>query len=353
MFSSRNKILGLDIGSNNLKWIIYSKNKGMPVIHDWGIEKTPTDSVRNGRILDKNKLLDKFKEIFEKTRIKATFASFTLACPEMIIRTVDVPKLKQRELQNVIGYEAEQFIPGSSKDYIIDYKIFGKETNDSQKRLLKALVVAVPYSVVENYIELLENLNIKPLAVDFHSNSACRFVNRFLNNMGEKNYVLVDLGASNTIITIAEHGVPVLTRIIQIGSEEIARALANSFNLTLEDGEKYINTHRKVFLDDEKTEDKMPWEMMTTILPTVELLLKDIFQSVEFYKSMTQKSIDTILVIGGGSGLKNIGRYIAQQLNIDNLSIKGVFPMKMQNDMPEKMINLFCNVLGLAFREER
>lgn len=352
MFTSRNKVLGLDIGSNNLKWIVFSKSKSMPVLHDWGIEETPPDSVSSGRILDKNKLLGKLKEVLEKIGMKIAFASITLACPEMVIRTLNVPKLKQRELQRVVGYEAQQLIPGSSRDYIIDYKILGEETSDTKKGLLTALVAAVPSRIVDSYIEIIENLNIEPLAVDFHSNSACRFINKFLNNAEEKNYILVDLGASNTIITIAEHGMPVLTRIVQIGSEEIIRTLANSFNLTMEDGEKYIKMYGEILLDDKKSKDKKAWEMMSAILPTLEMLFKDIFQSVEFYKSIAQKPLDAVLAIGGGSGLRYIGTYIAQQLNIDYIPIKGIFPMKIKNDVPAEMINLFCNVFGLAFREE-
>ena len=90
---------------------------------------------------------------------------------------------------------------------------------------------------------------------------------------------------------------------------------------------------------------------MTSIMPTVELLLKDIFQSLEFYKSMTKKSIDTTLMIGGGSYLKNIDKYVAQQLSMNILPLKGIFPLKMKKEMQADIVSLFCNVLGLAFRE--
>jgi type IV pilus assembly protein PilM len=351
MFGAGNKILGLDIGSSNIKWTVYSEAKNMPTIYNWGLEETPPGAVRNGRILEKQSLLDKLREVIVNNRIKVAKASITLACPEMVIRTVDVPKMKQKEIQNVVKYEAEQFIPGNSDEYIVDYKILG-EIKENQNDLFKVLIVAVPSGIIQNYIELLENLSINPRAIDFFSNSTCRFLNNFLRDVKDKNYVLIDVGASNTIITIAEQGVPVLTRLVQIGSEEIARTIANSFNLTLEDGEKYMKTHGRVFFDNEQPEDKFLWEMMTSIMPTVELLLKNIFQSVEFYKSKTQKSIETVLMTGGGSYLKHIDKYFAQQLSMNILPLKGIFPVKMKNNIPEDIINLFCNVLGLAFREE-
>ncbi|HHW02645.1 MAG TPA: type IV pilus assembly protein PilM [Thermoanaerobacterales bacterium] len=350
MFGVGNKILGLDIGSSIIKWIVYSEDKNMPLVYNWGFEKTPYGAVKNGRIFERQILLTKLKEIIVNNGIKVNKASITLSCPEMIIRTVTIPKLKQREIQNVVRFEAEQFIPGNSDEYIIDYKIYG-ETKENQNDLLKTLIVALPSGIVQNYIELLEDLSIKPLAVDFNGNSACRFLNLFLKNIRDKDYVLIDMGASNTIITIAERGVPVLTRLVQIGSEEMVRTVANSFNLNLEDGEKYIKTHGRVFLDNEQPEDKILWEMMTSIMPTVELLLKDIFQSLEFYKSMTKKSIDTTLMIGGGSYLKNIDKYVAQQLSMNILPLKGIFPLKMKKEMQADIVSLFCNVLGLAFRE--
>jgi len=308
MFGTANKILGLDIGSSCLKWVVYGKNRDVPVIYSWGIEKTPADSVKNGRILDKNRLCDKFKHFLDKNKIKAAAASVTMACPGMIVRTTDVPKFRQKELQNVMAYETERFISGTSEDYLIDYKMLGEEIGEDRNGLLKALVAAVPSSIIEDYTELLESLNIKPLAIDFHSNSACRFINRFLSNISHKNYVLLDLGDSGTIITIAEQGIPTIMRLMQIqtASEENARQIAF-----------------------------------------------DILQSMEFYRSTTHKAIDALLMIGGGSCLKNIVKYISQQLNMDNLPMKGVLPMIMKNAMCQDTINLFCNVLGLAFREER
>ncbi|MCR4430732.1 MAG: type IV pilus assembly protein PilM [Tepidanaerobacteraceae bacterium] len=346
MFGWQNKVLGLDIGSHNLKWIIYTRNKSRPIIHAWGMEKIPADCIINGRILNKDKLLNSLNEVLKKNSIKASFATISLACPEMIVRTVNLPKLNQKELQKVVEYEAEQYIPGSMENYIIDYRILAKENGENKIVLLKVLIVAVPSKIIENYIELIEELNIKPLSVDFHSNSACRFINRFMNNLGEKNYILIDLGSSNTIITIVEHGEPIISRIIQIGSDDILRTLKN----TQENVRKYTKKCEKVIIGDENPEDNMKWDEMKTI----ELLLKDIYQSMEFYyQTLTQKPMNNILFIGGGSKLKNIGKYIAQQLNIHNMPFKGIFPMKMKNDMPIDMINLFCNVFGLAFREER
>lgn len=346
------KTLGLDIGSSNIKWIVYGRSRKKPVIYNWGLIKTPPDAVRDGRIINRHRLQEMFAELLANNRVKAAKSCVTLSCPEMVIRTVEVPKMGLKELENAIKFEAEQFIPVNAGEYITDYKIIGEIEKDGAK-LYRVLLAAVPLSIVQGYIELLESLNIKPGAIDFHGDSSSRFLSKYLPIAKESNYALLDIGASTTTITVAEQGVPVFTRVIQTGSQEITRSIANAFNLSLEDGEKYKKTYGRVFLEDEKHEDDMLGEMMAGIMPVVEYLLNDVYRSIEFYRTRTNMGIDSIILVGGGSYLKGIDKYFETQLNLRSRRVEGDLPFKVKNAIGDDQLLLFTNVLGLTFREER
>ncbi|MBA1336996.1 MAG: hypothetical protein HPY66_3432 [Firmicutes bacterium] len=345
-------MLGLDIGSSNIKWIVYGGSCKTPVIHNWGMVKTPQDSLRDGRIIDKHGLLEKIKEVLASGEKKISKASITLSCPEMIIRTLELPKMNFREMDSVINYEAEQFIPVNAGEYISDYRIIGEVERDGA-RLNRVLLAAVPSGIVQGYVELLEGLGVKPGAVDFHGNSAARLLSRYPSVSSDGSFAILDLGASTTTISITEKGIPMFTRVVQNGSEEITRSIANSFNLSIEDGEKYKILHGRVLNEGEEPQEGMVRDMLEGVMPVVEYLISDVYRSIEFYKTRTGSQINSMALIGGGSYLPGLGEYLSSHLSLEYRRIEGELPLKIKNGFDNDQLLFYANVLGLAYREER
>jgi len=352
MFGIRNRMLGLDIGSCCVKWIVYGGHRRNPTVFDWGRVKISPGIVRDGRITDIKGLQEKMKEILDFKDIKIDRASITVSCPEMVIRTVEMPTLKQKEMEPVIKYELEQLIPMNAEEYVTDYKILGHVENNGTE-LLRILLAAIPNRIVQDYIRLIEGMDMKPVVVDFHGDSVSRFLKENQPGFQDSSYMLVDVGASSTTVTITEKGVPVFTRLIQRGSDEITRSLTNSFNLSLDDGEKYKKMHGRIFGKDQQAESGIIEKIRTSIMPVIEYQLNDIYRSIQFYKDRKNKDVDSLLLIGGGSYLKQLDEFFAEQLNLNKAVISKNASIKFNKDMPVEQMVMYANVLGLAFREER
>lgn len=313
MLGLNGRTLGLDIGSGNIKWIVFGGNCIRPVIYNWGMIKTPPGSLRDGRIVDPNGLRKSMDEVLDNSGMKISRASITLSCPEMIIRTLDLPRMQPVEMDGAVRYEAEQYIPVNAEEYIIDYRVIDEQERDGA-RLTRVLMAAIPSGIVQGYVQLLESLNIKPGVVDFHGNSAARFLSRCHTLNGDGGCVILDIGASSATVSISENGIPLFTRVIQCGGREIYPTAADTFSVSIED---------------------------------------DVYRSIEFYRTKTHSRVSLVTLIGGGSYPEGLSDYFCSRLNLEYGKIDGALPLSFEKTFDSDQLLFYANVLGLAYRRDR
>lgn len=310
MLKAGGKTLGLDIGSSYIKWIVYRGSTRSPVIFNCGYVPTPAGAVRYGKIIKEDDLREKLREILEINKLKINKASITLLCPKMIIRTMELPPLKPGEMEQVVKHEMEQFISFNVEEYIVDYKILGQVYIKGSK-LNRIMLVATPANRIQPYINLLEDLDMEPVIVDFHSNCASRFLCRCQPDLNDCNFALIDIGSTTTTVTIIEKDVPVFTRTIKKGSDEITGSSTDLYDFS------------------------------------------DIYRSLEFYRDKNNKTIHSVMLIGGGSYLKDLDNFLVHQHNLPKHSIIKNAPVKLLKSIPAGQLALFVNVMGLTLRGER
>lgn len=354
MFSLGGKVLGLDIGSKRIKWVLYGGSRKKPVLLDWGQACTPPGSVRDGKIIDKLSLKNALEEIVKSKAIEAKKVAVSLSSSEIMVRTVELPKLTKKELDKAVLLEVEHFFSFSTDDYYIDYRILG-ETRDKQVVLNRVLIAVLPKPVGDTYIEIFEELKLKPIVFDFHGNSYCRLLKHLDSEFSQKGCMIVDMGASSINIAICEGGMPVFYRVIQGGGDEITKAIANSFNLSLEEGEKYKISHGVALLEEKQPHRQaVEIEIVNCIVPVLQYQVQGIYRSLEFYTRRSNKPVDVVILAGGGSRIRNLDRYFSQQLDIDTryFTCKDNF-VRSRKELAGENLTSFNNVFGLAFRGER
>jgi len=74
-----------------------------------------------------------------------------------------------------------QFLPIDIDNYRVDYKIL-QTIKEKGSEKYKVFVTAVPKNILQSYVDVLQGLDLKPLAVDIPANSTAKFFNREILN---------------------------------------------------------------------------------------------------------------------------------------------------------------------------
>ncbi len=285
----------MDIGSSTIKWMLVDGKKRF--LYDRGITGIPRGWVKGGRIIEQCSIAQKINEILKSSGGKPSGVLVSLSCPEMIIRTVTLPKMDSKEMKSVVKFEAEQLLPQGADKYITDFKILGEIMQQGTVQV-RVLIAAVPSEIVKEYLELIKRSGLKPLALDFHGNCISKTIGLIKKDSKGERQLVVDAGASTATITIVENETPVFTRFIHISSTE--------------------------------------------------QLLKDVCHSVEFFKTRSGSSIDTIILAGGSSHLKDLGSRLSSGLGLKEVSLSAELQPVFKGGFPCEQAEAFANVLGLA-----
>lgn len=350
------KLLSIDIGSQNIK-IAYGKhNKDKIYIDKLIMTETPLHCIEDGNITDKMKLVDVIKEMLSISGIKTKDVVFTTKSTDIISREVLVPDVEKEELDTVVQYEIQQYLPIIMEDYIVQYNVLEHIKDQSPEGIvnkLNALTVTYPKRMAEQYLKLAEDLSLKPEALDVNFNAVSKlFENNFDINgeifIKEQTTAVIDMGAEKICINIFCDGKMVFNRIISSGGNVIDRNLARSFDISLEEAEK----RKKEFCDllGEKGITHME-ELNAVIRETTDSWIDELGRVLQFYTNKkVGNKIDRIFIHGGTSRLKGLAGYMKNMLNIQVSNINSMSNVVLSKDVVKESMNYFLNGIGALIR---
>ncbi|MBS4540010.1 type IV pilus assembly protein PilM [Clostridium sp. D2Q-11] len=348
MFSK--KIISLDIGNENIKMLeVKQLNKNITLENAITIN-TPKNSIDDGNIMNIHTLSSYIKENLDKHGFKGSKGVITLDYPNVISREIMLPFAKEDELEEMVRYEIEQFLPIMLDDYVIDYRKREEFEEDSVKKL-RLLVVAIPKKIVEGYMELLEVLDLDPYALDLNSNAVSKLIHkksRINTKIINENDTLafIDIGYKNININIISNYTSVFNRVIERGSRDIDIGLANAFNLELSEAKSKKE-------DFDLYEDNMnSYDIIHTLITAgLDEWISDIEKIFTYYRNINRgNKIDGIYIYGGGSRLKGLDKYLEEKLNIQTWQLKDIYPLRLGKKMKAIDTMEYLNNIGSIIR---
>ncbi len=363
-------IVGLDIGSSGIKAIKLKKVKDGHELVGAEIAGLSSESVDD---LDpdvrRNLYINTIKKLLKQKSMSGAKVVSSIPGDDAIIRYIKVPYMSSDELKNMIPYEAEQYIPLGMDQVVFDYQVLDETAEEGSQKKLEVLLCAVKNETMDQHIDLLKGAGVTPGVIDVN---AFALYNAYkLNIEAEEEggvkadtVALINIGSKFTTITIAEKGVPHLTRDINIGGNNFTKEIQREFNLSYAQSEEMKKQHAVIMVESEELllssmptgEDDKSSRIFEAITPALNKLLNDIKRSFDYYEStVKRKGVQKILISGGSSKIKNIDRFLSERLSIPveiNYPFKNVNISTKNFDLDYLRANAvhFNIALGLALR---
>lgn len=343
------QVISIDIGSYSIKVVEGKFQKNILNINKLVEVKTPEGAIADGKIIDEGFIVATLDKLIKENNIKSKDVIFTTNSSSIINRDILVPSVAEEELDTVVRYEIQQYLPINLNDYVIQY-VFLDEIIDDKGIKLKINVTAFPERMALSYYNVINSLSLQPYVLDVNYNSINKLANFGQFTLNDKHIIegtvaFVDMGATSINVSIFKDGKLDFTRMIKIGGDNIDYALSESMNMSIKSTE-FIKMKEVDLLDGDEGNLKV-----RTIQRVIDEVLEELERIIQFYKNKSNTSIDKIYIYGGLSKFKNIDSYLTERLNIKILKINEIKNINLGNDaLFAKDLSLYLNAIGAIIR---
>ncbi|MFH1460958.1 MAG: type IV pilus assembly protein PilM [Patescibacteria group bacterium] len=345
---------GLDLSNLSLKLAQIKKKNGDLSLVSFVKEDIPQGVIEEGEIKKDKELAIILKNALKKVKgesLNTPKVVCNLPEEKIFIRVIQLPKMKEEELEQAVHWEAEAHIPLGIDEVYLGFQVIKPMVNHLDH--LDVLIAATPRPLVDKYLSCLKQSGLEPIALEPESLAVVRSL---IAKDELKPSIIVDLGATGTNFVIYSAQAIRFTSHIRISGQMINQTIAENLKVSLKEAEQL---KIKVGLD--KTQEK--GKIYQSLEPVINDLAKQIKDYILFYQEHATHvhgpdgAIAQVVLCGGDSLLTDLPSVLAEKINLPvkigdpliNLSEK-----KASIKIPfssKKEILAYTTAIGLALRD--
>ncbi len=217
------KAVGLQIDAYEARAVELSGRPEAARLIKYGALELPEGCVKDGVVQDPLKLGQSLSLLWDKCGIKIREAIISVSNQDVLVRFATFPRVPQDKLDNLIRFQAQDFLPMPVNTVVLDYIVLeGPESKESNT--IEVLLVAARRSMLSGFIKAFEAAGITPSDIDVTSLSLLRML------PGEelkKGVAVVELGNELGNILLSVKGVPRLARLIPVSISDFLKEHMN------------------------------------------------------------------------------------------------------------------------------
>jgi len=336
LFQKKTSILGVDIGTSNIK-IAQVSHGEKPILETYGMVNM---AYQLGGKND-NVVVEQIAAVLKTlvARAGATARRCVISFPNSAVFTsvVELPKMSEKELNSAVEFEAKKYVPLALSDVDLSWTIISGDTSKEDK--FKILLTAVPKQITYNYKKIF---SLAGLESEIGEIEALALI-RSLIGTATINCVIIDIGARSTGLNIIENGFLRLSRNLNIGGDTITDKIAQSLNISISRAEQFkrdFGVSNTTFIPD-------------AIKPVLSSIKNEVKQLLVIYQSHNIQ-VDKILLVGGGANLPGIVSFF-EDLKVPVELGKPLQTVGYSQDL-EQVLQRYAlslpTAIGLALRNE-
>lgn len=349
---------GLDVGSSTTKMVEVFKVSDSIKVHSVALCQTPPLAIKDEVISDTSLVAEEIKKLLVAQKFEAKKIVTLVSGRSVVIRTIEMTTMTERELKNSIKFEAERYLPYSVAEAQIDGVIIKKPLPEDEKKMEVLLLAALKDRITDSE-EVAKRAGLQVSAIELEPLAFLRLLQYSFSQEELKHTIaLINVGASNTTINIFKDGMLRHNRVVTVAGNSFTRAIGQGMSLSFEEAEK-LKKEKGVIRVEREGAPVAPTTMriFNLIAPVLTELVTEIQRTFDFYRSRYRgETVDIIYLTGGTSKFKNLDLFLADEIGV---KVEKFDPFKKvqlesgagvsKEELPELMPHLSV-VLGLALR---
>ncbi|MBU1417151.1 MAG: pilus assembly protein PilM [Proteobacteria bacterium] len=303
--SREDLVVGVDIGSHAVKVCQLKRTDKAYAVVNLGSATLPEDAVDDGTLNDPEAVGKAIADLFKNLKIKKKKIGFSISGYSVIVKKVNLAVMTEEELEEHIQSEAEQYIPFDIDDVYLDFQDL--KTNKEGSDRTDVMLVAAKKEIVDDYLEMLEGINLQPVIVDV---DGFALENTYeYNYPKDENVALVDIGATKMNINIISKGTSVVARDIVVGSRQLTEQIQNAFDIEFEEAEALKLGH----LPAEDKQQQIEEIFSTTCTQWV----LEIKKAIDLYHANhADEQLTRLVLSGGGAKVAGLTDFLSSETGL-------------------------------------
>jgi type IV pilus assembly protein PilM len=303
LFPRSRATVGLDIGSGYIKAVTINHGSGQPVLERVAISRVADDAIVEGEVMDPMVVADTVRSLLAKASPKSRDVVVAVGGRDVIIKKIQMDRMKESEARDVIRWEADQHVPFDPENVELDFQILDPDGEGMQ---MQVLLVAAKRELVESKLALLAEIGVDASIIDVEAFA--------LHNAFEINYpeamrgvvALATVGHETTTINLLEEGVPVLTRDLPIGVRRLREDLQRERGMAADAADRVV---RGADLDP---------ALATHVATRGEELALGVERATAFLQTSNRPvgALARLYLTGGGSRIPGLAGVLADRLHV-------------------------------------
>jgi type IV pilus assembly protein PilM len=345
--ATRNRLVGLDIGSKNIKAAEIIEGKKGYTLSKFGMIDVAPGLIEDGAIKDPEAVADTIRKLFKSYGIKNSNVALSIGGYSVIVKKISVQTATEDQLQDTIHFEAEQYIPFDIDDVNLDFQILGENENNPNQ--MNVLLVAAKKEMVNDYVNLTELAGLDPRIIDVDAFALQNVFELNYDALEEENIALIDIGASKTSLNILKGATSVFMRDVSLGCGQINQKIASLIDCSAEEAEA---------IKFGETSDRISAEDLSDIISSVVAdWCTEIRRALDFfYSTYPDDQIKKIVLSGGGGNIQELRQLLAVETSAEVSTINPfqhfyVDGDKFDTEYLEKIAPQASICMGLATRK--
>jgi type IV pilus assembly protein PilM len=360
--------IGMDIDRGALKAVELTKSGGNYTLKHVGYHRLPPGTIIEGEVANPDLLAAEIKEFWSSHSFKGRSVVLGVANQRVVVRLLNFPHMEEADLKSAISFEAQDHIPMSLDEAVLDYVVLGPQVEGSD--LDRILVVAAHKDMIGSYTSAVRASGLRAVGVDVKALSLTRstFPESFFD---EGATLLLDIGTELSNLVIVQGGSPTLTRFIPMGLDDLVRGVSEAADLPEEEAEKrtldprvrlgYESPASGEQEDQEEDEDFDPaliYDVRRGLEEAVQTLAEDVQRSIEYHHSQPEsREVSQVLISGEGALVAGLDSYLGELLGIPTHRGHPVAKLaanrsNISDEQLGAMEPVLAVALGLAMEEE-
>ncbi|MCX4189917.1 pilus assembly protein PilM [Methylophaga sp. OBS3] len=345
----KNPLLGIDISSSVVKVLELHKKGDRFLVESYAVEPLPVNAVVEGRIENGDEVAGAIKRAVKRSGSKAKEVAVAVSANAAITKTVSFPaSLSERELEENVLLEAENYIPYPLEEVRLDFEVLGTSAVDAEA--VDVLLAASRRENVDARTDVIEKAGLKPKLVDVEAytmENAFTLIAEQLPHHGQGLTVgVVDVGATVTTLHVLVDGKIVFTREQTFGGRMLTEDIERHYGMSYQEAGRA-----------KKDPSSLPDDYVPKVLqPFKRSMTMTVTRALQFFFSASSQyqSIDHIILAGGCASIEGVDEMIEAETGTST-SVANPFAdmaiasrikvQSLSNDAPSMLI-----ACGLAMR---